>query len=119
MRIGAMLSMPGDNTGIQGLIERVQRAEAAGFASTWMPQVSGLDALTVLAMAGRETTRIELGTAVVPTYPRHPTVLAGQALTTQQAAGGRLALGIGLSHKRMIEGALGLDYSQPIPPSYC
>lgn len=115
MRIGAMISMPGDSTGTAGLIERAKRAEASGFASAWLPQVAGLDALTVLGMAGRETSRIGLGTAVVPTYPRHPTVLAGQALTIQDASGGRLHLGIGLSHKMMIEDSLGLDYSKPIP----
>lgn len=113
MRLAVMLSMPGDLTGVSGLIERAQRAEAAGFASAWLPQVSGVDALTILALAGRETSRIELGTAVVPTFPRHPTVLAGQALTAQEASGGRLALGIGLSHKVMIENSLGLDYSHP------
>jgi F420-dependent oxidoreductase-like protein len=114
MRLAVMLSMPGDTTGVSGLIERARRAEEAGFASAWLPQVSGVDALTVLALAGRETTRIELGTAVVPTFPRHPTVLAGQALTAQDASGGRLALGIGLSHKVMIENSLGLDYSHPV-----
>lgn len=115
MRIGTMISMPGDPTGSGGLIERAKRAEADGFASAWLPQVAGLDALTVLAMAARETSRIGLGTAVVPTYPRHPTVLAGQALTVQDASGGRLHLGIGLSHKMTIEDSFGLDYSKPIP----
>jgi len=66
-------------------------------------------------MAGRETERIELGTAVVPTYPRHPTVMAGQALTVQDASNGRFSLGIGLSHKMVIEDSFGLDYSRPIP----
>ena len=103
MRIGTMLSMPGDDTDTNGLIERAQRAERAGLASVWLPQVFGVDALMVIAMAGRETSTIELGTAVVPTYPRHPTVLASQALTAQQASGGRLALGIGLSHRFVVE----------------
>ena len=115
MRIGLMLSMPGDTSGTRELVARAQRAEADGFASTWLPQVSSVDALMVFALAGRETERIELGTAVVPTYPRHPTVLAMQALTVQDASGGRLALGIGLSHKFSIENSLGLDYSKPIP----
>jgi 5,10-methylenetetrahydromethanopterin reductase len=114
MRLATMLSMPGDPTLVAGLIERARRAEDAGFASVWLPQVSGVDALTVLALVGRETSRIELGTAVVPTFPRHPTVLAAQALTAQDASGGRLALGIGLSHKVMIENSLGLDYSHPV-----
>ncbi len=68
-----------------------------------------------LALAGERTSTIELGTAVVPTYPRHPTALAQQALTVQDATNNRLALGIGLSHKFFIEDSLGLDYSRPIP----
>lgn len=115
MRLGTMLSMPGDPAGTRVLVERAVAAEAAGFASCWLPQVDTIDALTVLALAGRATSTIELGTAVVPTYPRHPTVLAAQALTVQDATGDRLALGIGLSHRFVIEGSLGLDYSKPIP----
>ena len=68
-----------------------------------------------LALAGSQTSTIELGTAVVPTYPRHPSAMAQQALTVQGATNNRLALGIGLSHKFFIEGGLGLDYSRPIP----
>lgn len=115
MRIHLMLSMPGDTTGVRGLVERAVRAEQDGFAGVWLPQVSTVDALMVLAIAGGETSRIELGTAVVPTYPRHPTVLASQALTVQDASDNRLALGIGLSHRVAIEDSLGLDYSKPIP----
>lgn len=115
MKLGLMLSMPGDNGGPAELVSRAAAAEAAGFSSGWLPQVATVDALTVLALAGSATSRLELGTAVVPTYPRHPTVLAMQALTTQAATGNRLALGIGLSHRMLIEGSLGLDYARPIP----
>jgi len=114
MRIGTMLSMPGDPVGTAGLVERAVAAEAAGFASAWLPQVGTVDALMALALAGRDTATIELGTAVVPTYPRHPVVIAQQALTVQDATGNRLALGVGLSHKFFIENSLGLDYSRPI-----
>src|SRR5207247_5341586 len=76
-------------------------------------QIFGFDALTMLAVAGREVADIELGTAVIPTYPRHPTALAGQALTTQVATGGRLALGIGLSHQLVVEGMWGYSYDRP------
>ncbi|MFN7150334.1 MAG: LLM class flavin-dependent oxidoreductase, partial [Microthrixaceae bacterium] len=77
-------------------------------------QIFGLDALTALAVAGASTSRIELGTAVVPTYPRHPMMLAGQALTVQAATGDRLALGIGLSHKIVIEDLWGYSYAKPV-----
>ncbi|MFT7647023.1 MAG: 5,10-methylenetetrahydromethanopterin reductase [Candidatus Poriferisodalaceae bacterium] len=110
-----MLSMPGDAIATSGLVERMVEAEQAGFASAWLPQVGTVDALMALALGGRDTSTIELGTAVTPTYPRHPTVIAEQALTVQDATGNRLALGIGLSHKFLIEDSLGLDYSRPIP----
>jgi F420-dependent oxidoreductase-like protein len=78
-----------------------------------MANLFGLDALTALAVAGSRVPGIELGTAVVPTYPRHPGALAQQALTVQAALGGRLALGIGLSHQVVIEGMYGLSFDKP------
>lgn len=114
MRIGVMLSMPGARNTIDGLVQSAQRAEAAGFASVWLPNVFDVDAIMMLALAGRETEQITLGTAVVPTYPRHPVAIAQQALTAQAMARGRFVLGIGLSHKVVIESMLGLDYSKPI-----
>ena len=83
-------------------LHRISDAERDGFDSYWLPQHFGADMLTVIAMAG-QTHRIELGTAVVPTYPRHPVALAQQALTAQVAVGGRLTLGIGVSHRSTIE----------------
>ena len=94
-------------------LHRISDAERDGFDSYWLPQHFGADMLTVIAMAGMQTHRIELGTAVVPTYPRHPVALAQQALTAQVAAGGRLTLGIGVSHRSTIEDWLGLSYSRP------
>jgi alkanesulfonate monooxygenase SsuD/methylene tetrahydromethanopterin reductase-like flavin-dependent oxidoreductase (luciferase family) len=110
MRVGLFVESP---RSIEDLVGRVRQAEADGFASAWMAQIFSLDALTALAVAGREVPRIELGTAVVPTYPRHPMMLAGQALTTQAASGGRLALGIGLSHQVVIEGMFGYSFDKP------
>jgi F420-dependent oxidoreductase-like protein len=78
-----------------------------------MSNIFGLEALTSLAVAGREVPGIELGTAVVPTYPRHPAVLAQQALTTDLALGGRLTLGIGLSHQIVIQDMYGYSFDAP------
>jgi len=72
------------------------------------------DALVLLGALGPVTSRIELGSYVVPTFPRHPVVLAQQALTVQQSSSNRLALGIGLSHKPVIETGFGLSFSHPI-----
>jgi F420-dependent oxidoreductase-like protein len=114
MQIGLMISAPGLRTDLAGLLAAIERAEADGFSSVWVPSVRGYDALTVLALAGQRTTRIELGTFVTPTYPRHPAALAEQALTVQAASGNRLTLGIGLSHRATIEQMLGLDWSHPV-----
>lgn len=99
--------------GFKGLIDDVQQLEARGFASAWMANIFGLDAIGALGVVGQATKRIELGTAVVPTYPRHPFAIAQQAITTQAAAGGRFVLGIGLSHQIVIEQMLGLSYEKP------
>ena len=86
----------------------------AGFGSYWMPQIFGLDTLTALTVVAREVPKIRLGTAVVPTYPRHPAMLAAQACTLQQVADGRFTLGIGLSHQMVIEGMFGMTFDKPV-----
>ena len=114
MRIGVSLSDPSGPDPMTSLREQIQRAADDGFGSAWMSNIFGLDALTALAVAGSGVPGIELGTAVVPTYPRHPAALAQQSLTAAVATGGRLTLGIGTSHKIVIEDMFGYDYGQPI-----
>ncbi len=114
MRIGIFGGGVAEREGIEGLVAAVAEAEEQGFDSFWLEQIFGYDALTALAVAGTSTSTIGLGTAVVPTYPRHPMMLAAQALTTQAAAGGRLTLGVGLSHQLVIESILGLSFDQPL-----
>ena len=113
MRIGLFVGALELMRDVAERLHRISAAERDGFDSYWLPQHFGADMLTVIAMAGMQTHRIELGTAVVATYPRHPVVLAQQALTAQVAAGGRLTLGIGVSHRSTIEDWLGLAYSRP------
>jgi len=98
--------------GLQELVERTRDLEARGFHTLWLPGVFGLDPVVVAAVIGRETDRIEIGTAVVPTQPRHPGALAQQALTAAIACRGRFTLGVGLSHPAVIEGMLGLSYER-------
>src|SRR5258706_4811192 len=107
--IGDIAGRPAD---IAALIEQAKRAESEGFASVWLANIFGFDALTVATVCGRETRRIELGTGVVPTYPRHPFAMAQQAMSVNAAIGHRLALGIGLSHKVVIETMFGLSYEK-------
>ncbi|MGZ6928880.1 MAG: LLM class F420-dependent oxidoreductase [Acidimicrobiia bacterium] len=98
---------------LDAAVAAAKQVEAEGFHGFHVPQIFGLDALTLLAVVGREVPRVELGTGVVPTYPRHPLMLAAQALTTQMASDGRLMLGIGLSHQVVIESMLGLSFEKP------
>jgi len=99
---------------LAGLLADGRSAENAGFTSFWIPQIPGyLDAMTAIALLGQVTTRIEIGSAVVPIQTRHPVPMAQQALTTQLACGGRFALGIGPSHDWIVDGQLGLPYQRP------
>ncbi|MEM7274115.1 MAG: TIGR03564 family F420-dependent LLM class oxidoreductase [Actinomycetota bacterium] len=92
----------------------IANAEASGLASYWLAQTGLVDALTVFSVAGTAASSIELGTAVIPTWPRHPQALAAQALTTQAATGGRLVLGIGLAHKPSVEDRWRMTWEKPI-----
>jgi F420-dependent oxidoreductase-like protein len=114
MRIGIGIGdVAGSPGGVDDLVAQARRAEADGFASGWFANIFGMDAILAAAICGRETSRIELGTAVVPTFPRHPIAMAQQALSAQAAARGRFALGIGLSHQVVIETMLGLSFQKP------
>lgn len=114
MKIGIGIGdIAGAPATVDGLIAQAKRAEADGFATGWFANIFGMDAIMAAALCARETTRIELGTAVVPTYPRHPVAMAQQALSAQAAAGGRFALGIGLSHQVVIEMMFGMSFAKP------
>jgi F420-dependent oxidoreductase-like protein len=117
MRIGLMIGSDRERPRAErlaGLVDDVQWAEQAAFTSVWVPQVPGyLDAMTAIAVLSQATSRIELGTSVIPIHTRHPVSMAQQALTTQLACGGRFALGLGPSHHWFVEGQLGLPYERP------
>ena len=114
MRIGVSLQDPSGPEPMAKLRDELQRAADDGFASAWMSNIFGMDALTALAVAGSQVPGIEVGTAVVPTYPRHPAALAQQARTVAAAVDGRLVLGIGLSHQIVIEDMFGYDFGRPV-----
>lgn len=110
MRYGIMF----DNTKpIEQMVEDARSLAGAGFDTLWCSQIFGYDALTLLAVLGREVPEIGLGTAVIPVYPRHPVMLGAQALTVQAATGGRLQLGVGLSHQIVIENVFGQSFDHP------
>lgn len=98
---------------IDNLTEIARGAADQGFDSLWIPQTFGLDTLTAIAVAGAQVPDITLATAVVPTYPRHPQMLAQQALTVNAAIGERLVLDIGPSHKTLVEGSWNISFDKP------
>ena len=96
------------------MIEAAQQAEAAGFASVWMPQIPDeFDAMTAAALIGSATSTVEVGTAVVVAQTRHPIALCQQVLSVQLACEGRFVLGLGPSHHWIVEDMLGLSYDRP------
>lgn len=97
------------------VVQDAVAAEEAGFGAAWCNHFSRhMDSLTMLAVAAKATSRIELGVGVIPTYPRHPVALAQAAATVQELSGGRLVLGVGVSHRVVIEAMHGLDYSSQL-----
>jgi F420-dependent oxidoreductase-like protein len=118
MRIGLMVGPERGRyaTKVERLRADARFAEESGLSSVWIPEVpDDFDALTAATVIGLATERIEIGTAVVPVQPRHPIALAKQALSTQAVLGGRLALGLGVSHHWIIDEMLGLPYEKPVP----
>jgi len=114
MRIGINGSDKLVRPDLDQIIADVQTTEAEGFSSYWLAQTALIDATAVLGLAGARSSTIELGTAVVPTWERHPHALAAQALTAQAACGGRFTLGIGLSHRPVVEGMLRMEWERPV-----
>lgn len=110
MRIG----LTGGGATVDRVVRQAKQAEADGFTSLWYSsQVTG-DPLVAMALAGRETSTIELGTAVLQTYPCHPLLQANRAASVVDAMGRPgFTLGIGPSHEPLVRGVLGLSYDHP------
>ena len=113
MRIGAMIGADGTKDSIDDVVRLGKEIEEAGLDHVWLANIFSFDAITTLALIGRETSRVRVGTAVTPTYPRHPGALAQQAMTTAAATDNRFTLGIGLSHQVVIENMFGMSYDKP------
>ncbi len=100
---------------VDELIAQTRQAAEAGMKSVWFSQLPlSQDAIAIAALAGREVPGIEVGTSVVPTYPRHPLLVASAAQTAQAATGGRFTLGIGLGSKGFLGPVYGVEYPPPI-----
>jgi F420-dependent oxidoreductase-like protein len=111
MRIG----LPGFGTTADQVLRQAERAESDGFTSLWYASAVFGDPLVAMALAGRATSTIELGTSVLQTYACHPVLQASRTAAVAAALGspGRLTLGVGPSHKPVIEDMLGLSYDRP------
>ncbi|HYA68426.1 MAG TPA: TIGR03564 family F420-dependent LLM class oxidoreductase [Acidimicrobiales bacterium] len=111
MRIA--LNIGGHHHDLEAIRAEARRAAEDGLAGVWMSQIFGPDALTALALVGQEVADLELGVSIVPIYGRHPLALAMQARTVQAAVDGRLTLGIGPSHRIVVEALYGGSYAKP------
>lgn len=97
-----------------GMLDAVKAAERAGVHTAWLTTGLGPDAMTVFAMAAAVTGTIRMGTAVVPTFPRHPVVVAQQSADIAAIAPGRFTLGVGPSHRPAMEIRYGIPYVKPL-----
>lgn len=110
-RVGMVVYGKDAATAVEGIVA----AERAGVGQVWMTQSAGrADTLTLFAAAAVRTESVRLGTAIVPTFPRNPLALAQQALSIEDLAPGRLRLGIGPSHKHVVEGMYGTPMESPL-----
>lgn len=113
--VGARVGLVVDGTNAAVAVKTIMAAEAAGVQQIWMTQSAlAPDTLTIFAAAATQTTTVRMGTAIVPTYPRHPLALSLQVLALSDLAPDRLRLGIGPSHRPLIEGVYGLSLTAPL-----
>jgi 5,10-methylenetetrahydromethanopterin reductase len=116
LRVGVMIGPERRDTARkpEGMVRDIEWAESAGMDTAWIPQIpSDFDALLAVALVAAKSTKIELGTAVVPLQAQHPIALARQALSAHAISNGRLALGVGPSHHWIVQDMLGLPYEKP------
>ena len=111
MRLGVQVSTGG--LSVEAIVGQVREAAEAGLDSAYFNQVLSWDAIGLAMLSASQVPGIDVGTAVTPTYPRHPLALASQALTAQAASGNRFTLGIGPSHRPIIEEQFGYSYDRP------
>jgi len=95
-------------------LERVRLAESLGYESVYVTHVAGRESLTVLTVYAQATSRIRIGTGVVPIYTRTPATMAQTAATIDELSGGRLTLGLGVSHRPVVEGWHGQTIDRPV-----
>jgi F420-dependent oxidoreductase-like protein len=95
-------------------VQRVKLAESLGYEAVYLTHVAGRESLTVLSVYAQATERIRLGTGVVPIYTRTPATMAQTAATLNEISGGRMTLGLGVSHRPVVEGWHGQTIDKPV-----
>src|SRR3954470_9364092 len=99
---------------LDSAVDRVRLAEQLGYEAVYVTQIAGRDALTVITAYALNTQRIRVGTGVVPIYTRTPATMAQTAVTIDELSGGRLNLGLGVSHRPVVEGWYGETIDKPV-----
>jgi F420-dependent oxidoreductase-like protein len=108
------IGLTGGASSVEKIVQQARQAETDGFSSLWYASIVAGDPLVAMALAGRETTSIELGTAVLQTYTCHPALQANRAASVVNAMGRPgFTLGIGPSHEPLISGIYGMSYDHP------
>jgi alkanesulfonate monooxygenase SsuD/methylene tetrahydromethanopterin reductase-like flavin-dependent oxidoreductase (luciferase family) len=95
-------------------IERVKLAESLGYETVYVTHIAGRESLTILTAYAMSTSSIRVGTGVVPIYTRTPATMAQTAATIDELSGGRLTLGLGVSHRPVVEGWHGQTIDRPV-----
>ena len=111
MAVGAFIST---GRSLDAAVERVRLAETLGYEAAYVTQLAGRDSLTVVTAYALATERIRVGTGVVPIYTRTPASMAQTAATIDELSGGRLHLGLGVSHRPVVEGWHGQTIDRPV-----
>jgi F420-dependent oxidoreductase-like protein len=111
MRTGCFVST---GRSLDHAVARVKLAESLGYDSAFVTHIAGRDSLTVVTAYTLATERIRVGTGVVPIYTRTPATMAQTAATIDELSAGRLTLGLGVSHRAVVEGWHGQTIDHPV-----
>lgn len=98
---------------LEQAIERVKLAESLGYESVYTTHIAGRESLTVLTAYALASSRIRIGTGVVPIYTRTPATMAQTAATIDELSGARFTLGLGISHRPVVEAWHGQSIDHP------
>ena len=115
MQISIFGSLSGLKSPVDDTVAYLAQLREEGFRRAWFAQMPyEPDLLTVLAVGLREVDGNEAGTGVLPIQNQLPKLLAQRALTISQMAGGRLLLGLGMTHQAVTEGMWGIPWDKPV-----